>query len=74
MGHPQQIRACHVMVSEADSLRVNRLIVKLGSIRAATSALGCCSATFAAARDQGRMMAKTRIVLLEALERAAAAS
>lgn len=66
---PKQLRPCVVVVSEADTARVRRLIVRLGSIRVAKAALGLGDATFDAARDQGRMLRKTRDNLLEALDR-----
>ncbi len=72
MGSPQQLRVSTCLMTEADSLRIHRLIVKLGSIRAAMAALGCSISTFAASRDQGRMLRKTRDRLLEALARAEA--
>lgn len=72
LTHPQQLRSCMVYISEENSRRVHRLIVRLGSIRAATAALGVGGATFAAAREQGRMMKATHDNLLAALDRAEA--
>ncbi len=71
---PQQLRGDLVIVSEADSARIKRLIIRLGSIKAATAALRVGDATFQAARDQGRMMRATRTNLLAQLDRAEAAS
>ena len=66
---PQTLRSCIVLFTEEDSARVRRLIVRLGSIKAATAALGIVGYTFEAARDQGRVMAATRDRVLAALDR-----
>jgi hypothetical protein len=72
MGNPQQLRRCVVVTDEALALRIRRLIVKFGSIRKATDALGVGDSTFENARDCGRMMEATRDRLLAALEKAEA--
>lgn len=66
---PQQLRPCVVLLSEADSARVKRLIVREGSIARARDLLGIGDSTMAAARDCGRMLRDTRERLLEALAR-----
>lgn len=70
MSNPQQMRPCVVNVTADDSVRVRMLIQRLGSIRAAKMALGISDQTFAAARDEGRMLRATYEKLLSALARA----
>ncbi len=73
-GHrigPQLMRPCCVVVSRADALRLDRFIVRVG-IKRAPEILGIGPATLESARDEGRMLAKTRDRLFAALDRAEA--
>jgi len=69
MTNPQQLRPSVVIFSAPDAARVRRLVARLGANKALL-ALGVGEATLEAARDQGRMLAKTRDRVLVALAKA----
>ena len=64
----QHLRACTVVLSDAEALRVKRFAA-LHGVRGAAKLLGISQETFFMARDQGRMMKATRERIIEALER-----
>ncbi len=68
-GNPQQLRPSVVVCTDDDARRIHKVIVKYGSIRLATKMLGIGDSTFESARANGRMLAKTRTRVLEALAR-----
>ncbi len=67
MRGPQQLLPNVVCLSDAESARVRRLVVRLGSVRAAAVALGIGDDTLECARECGRMQRKTRQRILDAL-------
>ncbi len=69
--NPQQIRPSVVVVSRADSMRMDAYVHRVGR-RRAMARLDCGCATLDAAKDEGRMMAKTHARVFAALERAEA--
>ncbi len=70
MGSPQQFRRCACVLSREESRRVDAFVQRVGLLPAAKT-LGVGVALLSAAReDGGRMLAKTRVRLLEALDRA----
>jgi len=60
--------------SAADARRVTCLVIRLGGVRYAATALGIGDDTLLAARGQGRMLVKTRDRILAALDRVEAAA
>ncbi len=71
-GNPQQNRSSIVVVSRADSMRLDAFVVRVGR-RAALKMLGVGECTIEAGRDQGRMLVATRDRLFAALARVEAA-
>ncbi len=66
---PRQLRSCVVILSEAETSRVNRFIVSVGTLGGARRRLGVGEDSLDAARYFGRMESKTRERLLAALDR-----
>lgn len=68
MGAPQQFRSMYVL-SEAETKRVNRLVIREGSLARAMVRLEISAHTLAAARDFGRMQRTTKERILATLDR-----
>ena len=68
MGSPQQLRPSCCVVSREESARVDAFVMRYGR-RVAAKRLGIGAMTLDAAADQGRMLAVTKVRLLEALDR-----
>ncbi len=65
-------RACMVVLTDAETLRVRKFVARMGGPVAAMRELGVPQGTFDAARGYGRMMNTTRERVLEALARVGA--
>lgn len=66
---PQQNRASMCTMSEGDSKRIRKLIIRTGSIEKTRLRLGIGDSTMESARACGRMQMSTRDKVLEALAR-----
>ncbi len=71
---PRQLRSCVVVLSEEETARVRRFVVKVGLLGAARKRLGLGDFVFEAARGFGRMQSLSRLKVLAALDREEAAS
>ena len=69
MGSPQQLRPSVVIMSDAETRRLNQFVAKVGCLRIACERLGIGRMTFDAAREYGRMMGTTRTKILASLDR-----
>jgi len=69
MSNPQYLRACMVILTEQETQRLRRFVVRVGHLGRATAMLGLSSCTFDAARGYGRMQRTTRERVLAALAR-----
>ncbi len=66
---PQQNRSCAVILSDAETARVQQFVVRCGKVVIAQRRLGLGRLVLDNARDYGRMQATTRDRVLEALAR-----
>lgn len=69
MSRPQTLRPNMVILTESETARVKRFLVRVGRVGLAMARLGISEQTFDAARGYGRMQNTTRERVLEALAR-----
>jgi hypothetical protein len=69
MSNPRYLSANLCILTEAETARVLRFIVRTGNINRARKRLGIGEQTLDAARDCGRMQVVTRARLIAALDR-----
>ncbi len=69
MSNPRYLSANLCTLTETETARVKRFIVRTGNIGRARARLGIGEQTLDAARDCGRMQIATRERLLRALDR-----
>lgn len=71
MSNPVHLRKCVVVISRADAMRVDALVIAVGMKRA-VELIGVGEGSVRSAAEEGRMMSSTRDRLLEGLARAEA--
>ena len=72
--NPRPFQARMVILTDAETARLNHFVIRVGHLGRATERLGISAHTFDAARGFGRMQSTTRERVLEALAREEAVS